>query len=338
MPTYAAPAASKAPTKTSTTAASSKAAASTTAASSKAAASATAASSKAAVSTTTTSSKAATSKAAASSKPAASKTAASTTAASTTAASAASEEEDEWVPESGEEEEEEEENDVAAINTLFESSDEQQESSAEDEADELVSPDGSWLRSAKIKKSIWKQRLKWRVRMRRMLPSKDPTHWTMKRYLKALCQKQFGKAPPKANTAIDMGRLLDKYLDKQSSKQTASPKKTGSVRQSGSPKKTRWATKMDTARLLGVMFGTADMRRKFVMSKQPLSRHQIDSRLEETPAQKYWSEVSKSFSDKANVVPIGVNCSTVTAYVQVKILHVIKKFCTSNEEFCFVVC
>ena len=144
--------------------------------------------------------------------------------------------------------------------------------------------------------------------MQAMLPDIQPVNWTMKRYLTALCRK-FGHTPRRAHTATDMA----KFLEKLSVAPATQTKNTADLN-----KKTRWATKLDTARLLGVMFGTAEMRRKFVLSKQPLTRQQIDNRLEKTPSQLYWDEVAKDFSDENKVVPIAVNDSTVSAYLQVR--------------------
>ena len=168
----------------------------------------------------------------------------------------------------------------------------------EDEADILRSPDGSWLQRAKLKKTVWKRSKKWNRRMQDMLPDIQPVNWTMKRYLTALCRK-FGHTPRRAHT---------EFLEKPATQ----TKNTVDLK-----KKTHWTTKLDTARLLGVMFGTAEMRRKFVLSKQPLTRQQIDNRLEKTPSQLYWDEVAKDFSDENKVVPIAVNDSTVSAYLQV---------------------
>ena len=106
---------------------------------------------------------------------------------------------------------------------------------------------------------------------------------------------------------------MAKFLEKLSVAPATQTKNTADLN-----KKTRWATKLDTARLLGVMFGTAEMRRKFVLSKQPLTRQQIDNRLEKTPSQLYWDEVAKDFSDENKVVPIAVNDITVSAYLQVR--------------------
>ena len=43
--------------------------------------------------------------------------------------------------------------------------------------------------------------------------------------------------------------------------------------------KLRWSGKMDSARLLSVMFGTERMRNAFILSKQPLTRAELDNRI-----------------------------------------------------------
>ena len=184
----------------------------------------------------------------------------------------------------------------------------------EDEEDDDISPHDSWAVTATIKKAQWGKQAKWQRRMKRMLVGEPEVRWTMKRYLQAMCGK-VGIHVRKNHTALEMGKLLDK----RSGKDTPDGKK-----------KTRWSAKLDSARLLGVMFGTSDMRRQFVLAKQSLTRAQIDNRTAKTPKQKYWDDVTLKFSDKNFEVSLEVNSSTVTSYVQVTKFRTHKIFHSQN--------
>ena len=89
----------------------------------------------------------------------------------------------------------------------------------------------------------------------------------------------------------------------------------------------RWSARTDSARLLACMFGTLEMRQSFVMAKQPLTKQQLDSRLDETPSQKYWTTVTQLFSDPEHRVHVGVKDAVVTSYLQVQKKKCVKKFC-----------
>jgi len=128
------------------------------------------------------------------------------------------------------------------------------------------------------------------------------SQWTMKRYLYALCKKYH--CPVRDNhTALKMGSLLDLRLS------------GGPLPKSPSGKKMRWTARKDSARLLGVMFGTLDMRQRYVLSTQPLTRQQIDDRLAMTPQQMYWADVAKLFNDASVEAHISVEDAQVQEYL-----------------------
>ena len=61
---------------------------------------------------------------------------------------------------------------------------------------------------------------------------------------------------------------MTKFLEKLSVTPETQTKNTVDLK-----KKTLWTTKLDTSRLIEVMFGTAEMRHKFVLFKQSLTRN-----------------------------------------------------------------
>ena len=138
--------------------------------------------------------------------------------------------------------------------------------------------------------------------MGKLLPGVARVNWTMKRYLYALCCKLNVRVKAGA-TAVVMGKLLDKRL-------TGDKETVTKV----SDKKTRWAARLDSARLLMIMFGTSEMRQQFVLATQPLTMAQLDNRIDKTDADKYWCEVVKQFSDPKVLAPIVVKHKGVQSY------------------------
>ena len=126
--------------------------------------------------------------------------------------------------------------------------------SDEDEDDEQRSPCESWEAAAKIKKSNWGKKRVWQKRMGKLLSGVARVNWTMKRYLYALCYKLNVRVKAGA-TAVMMGKQLDNHL-------TGDKETVTKV----SDKKTRWAARLDSARLLMIMFGTSEMRQQFVLA------------------------------------------------------------------------
>ena len=166
----------------------------------------------------------------------------------------------------------------------------------------LRSPEGSWLVTASKKKQVWRKQRRWQRRMRFLLPELDPTKWTMKRYMVALVTRMKLRCK-KGATAREMAYMLENIDDEAKRRDE---------------KNWCWSARTDSARLLACMFGTLEMRQSFVMAKQPLTKQQLDSRLDETPSQKYWTTVAQLFSDPEHRVHVGVKDAVVTSYLQVQ--------------------
>ena len=80
--------------------------------------------------------------------------------------------------------------------------------------------------------------------------------------------------------------------------------------------KKRWAAKMDSARLLSVMFGSTSMRKAFVQSKQPLSKDEMDGRVTLNRFEQYWTDVATVFSNPDADVHLHVDNCVVLSYLQ----------------------
>ena len=61
-------------------------------------------------------------------------------------------------------------------------------------------------------------------------------------------------------------------------------------------KKVRWSAMRDSARLLMVMFHSEKMRQDFIMTKQPLSREEMDNRILPNRVERYWHAVQEAFN------------------------------------------
>ena len=95
--------------------------------------------------------------------------------------------------------------------------------------------------------------------------------------------------------------------------------------------KLRWSVKMDSARLLSVMFGTDRMRKGFILSKQPLTRAELDNRIKMNKHEQYWHDVSVKFSDPDVVVELTVSDATVYSYLQAELDTTYRRVVSAGE-------
>ena len=88
---------------------------------------------------------------------------------------------------------------------------------------------------------------------------------------------------------------------------------------------------MDSARLLSVMFGTERMRNAFILSKQPLTRAELDNRIKMNKHEQYWHDVSVKFSNPDAVVDLTVSDVTVYSYLQTELDTTYRRVVSAGE-------
>ena len=65
-----------------------------------------------------------------------------------------------------------------------------------------------------------------------------------------------------------------------------------------------------------VMFSTQAMRRAFIVSKQPLSREEMDNRVSLNRKERYWKDVADKFSHPDTGVEVFVQNQTVLSCLE----------------------
>ena len=155
-----------------------------------------------------------------------------------------------------------------------------------------------------VGKAVWSSSHGVEMLMNRFLPDVNDKQRGMKSLFMAIIEKFHIEHTKGVNTK-QLGRSIDFYRANG-----------GNVRENVASCKVRWSTYKDVARLLQIMFGTADDRAQYVRSLQFTTRDRLDDRTKLSLKATYWCEIATKYNDEKLEVVIDVEDDLVNQYLQ----------------------
>ena len=172
-------------------------------------------------------------------------------------------------------------------------------------AENLLLPKGfeSFEDLAVVRKNVWIQSESAIRLMQEYLPDLTDTEWTVKRLYKAIAKRHKIRHNRNAN-AGSLGRTIDFFVNggKDSVQQHVKPQ--------------RWSAKLDMARLLMAMFGTAEGKAAYLESRRLPDRKRLDDTKLRSVKVEYWIDIARRYNDKEFETSIAVPNDIVTMYLR----------------------
>ena len=139
--------------------------------------------------------------------------------------------------------------------------------------------------------------------MQQFLPGMEPNKWTVKRlYVQIITQLNI--PIKKGENTKKMGATIDFYLA------------NGGISNVDANPKARWSAKLDMARLIIVMFGTEDARRRYIESRQLATRERLDNTKLRSIKCEYWVDIAEKYNDPQTQTIIDVDNDIVNMYLR----------------------